>query len=529
MGNLKIAFITVLLLSLSTSCVVEENTVNNEHKEIHIREVKLSDLDINTLRKLEPKINKFIAPKESDAGRVVYDSIYGFYIEAEKMLLIEKDGKKTYIFSGYRYSDDRLRNVAIAEEIDGTFKTYLVDYSFTEEQYRAMTEEERGFIEPPALSEVLTEEGRVKLVHVCDINREEVIEYNLSYIDGVRIYYHYTFTNCRWEFTGSPDGMGGYNNIALTGNTVYGGAPGAPIQIVPYFMPNDIRRQKNFAMANDCASTLPIDAQNELYNFLENGNSDEVLILGSSSTYPQDRIDFAEEILVKMCAEPETYNSIVPFLIEDKIDDSELDVCSKNVLDQIKGLENMGLTKILAQLDADDSAYTTTIKTAHNYSTVNGITTEVPDPANAVYNTPYNYTIYINPNYPGKTKLFIATLLVHEMIHVYYFSLFDSSSANTATFPLLNANAHHQEMAISYVDIIAATLQEFQTGIPVPEAIEPQQIYKDLAWNGLRQTQIFNTMFPPGSSDRARIINRCISEQIGSDYQGQSVVGNPCY
>ncbi|HEU0137634.1 MAG TPA: hypothetical protein VFQ50_10110, partial [Flavobacterium sp.] len=54
----------------------------------------------------------------------------GFYIEAEKMLLIEKDGKKTYIFSGYRYSDDRLRNVAIAEEIDGTFKTYLVDYSF---------------------------------------------------------------------------------------------------------------------------------------------------------------------------------------------------------------------------------------------------------------------------------------------------------------------------------------------------------------------------------------------------------------
>lgn len=82
------------------------------------------------------------------------------------------------------------------------------------------------------------------------------------------------------------------------------------------------------------------------------------------------------------------------------------------------------------------------------------------------------------------------------------------------------------KIATDYVNAIASALQEYQPGLP-------QQVYDDLAWAGLEDTTIFNTLHPVGSSSRQRILNRKAAEQTGHPIgqgtpQEQTNYGQPC-
>jgi hypothetical protein len=82
-------------------------------------------------------------------------------------------------------------------------------------------------------------------------------------------------------------------------------------------------------------------------------------------------------------------------------------------------------------------------------------------------------------------------------------------------------------------DAIARALQEYQTGIPVPIGTSPNQIYSDLAWGELSKTPVFDVLFPVGSSDAQRILNRYAAEQTGHPIgqgtpQEQTQIGQPC-
>jgi hypothetical protein len=67
--------------------------------------------------------------------------------------------------------------------------------------------------------------------------------------------------------------------------------------------------------------------------------------------------------------------------------------------------------------------------------------------------------------------------------------------------------------------------QEYQSALP-------QQVYDDMAWGGLKGTPIFETLFPVGNPNLARIINRYSSEQTGNPQgqgqQAQIPLGQPC-
>lgn len=252
--------------------------------------------------------------------------------------------------------------------------------------------------------------------------------------------------------------------------------------------------------------------------------------------------DFMNQCIDQMMQNPTLFTSINPLLIEKNIDDSQLDPCGADVFQQVKNSTNCDFANVLAKLDANGSVYNTTIKTEHNYYTdSNGIVHEVPTPGNTVHNSPYNYTVYINPDYPGKTKLFIAALQLHELAHAYFFSLLDDyNSGATNSFnelPIIynafvvnkqnfNPNLTHEEIANSYVVAISAALQEYQPGLD-------QQVYDDMAWGGLIGTPIFDTLFPAGNPNLARITNRYTSEQTGNP-QGQGTanqqnpLGQPC-
>lgn len=249
-----------------------------------------------------------------------------------------------------------------------------------------------------------------------------------------------------------------------------------------------------------------------------------------------DGLSVLNEFVTKNNQIPNTFTSIKPFIIEKQINSSQLNPCEGGVFEQIKNTTNNDFVKVLSKLGAEDSVYNTTLVSAVAPS---------GRPAQTIKNSPYNYTIYISTDYGGKTKLFIAASMLHELVHAYFMSLFDDyyngnppnpNAYNdfsilfqkfvNKTYPGSNNVAHHEQMAIDYVNAIASALEEYQPGLP-------HQVYQDLAWGGLEEAPIFSTLFPLGSSERNRIMNRYYSESQGNPYgynspPAQTPLGQPC-
>ncbi|POY41086.1 hypothetical protein C3L50_00730 [Flavobacterium alvei] len=267
------------------------------------------------------------------------------------------------------------------------------------------------------------------------------------------------------------------------------------------------------------------------------------------SIYEEDNVEirnFARETIESLKMNPTTFTSITPFLIEKNIDFINLDPCSKSVFQKIKKATVCDIAQVLAKLDANNSIYTTTIRS------------EVPpsgqQPGQTIRNAKNNYTIYISTDYTDKTKLFIAATMFHEIVHAYFMTLYDdyynSSPPNLNSYNdfavLFNyyvtlkhptsinpADVHHQQMAADYVDAIARSLQEFQTNSPISDANPLKQEYKDLAWFGLKDAPVFDVTYPIGNPNRQRILNRGACEQTGHPVGAgtpdeQTPLGQPC-
>ena len=238
-------------------------------------------------------------------------------------------------------------------------------------------------------------------------------------------------------------------------------------------------------------------------------------------------------------------NTCVSEIIEEQIDDSQLDPCAKGVFQQIENTTNCDFAEVLAKLGADGSIYNTTMISAVAPS---------GNPAQTIRTSAYNYKIYISTDYEDKTKLFIATSMLHELVHTYFMSLFDDYHNGNPSNPNAyndfvylfdlyvnkkypnsqSPSIHHQQMAIDYADALARALQEYDTGLPVSENQQPDQVYSDLAYGSLHDVpEVFNALFPIGNPNRQRIINRYTAEQTGNSIgQGtpnqQTPIGQPC-
>lgn len=88
--------------------------------------------------------------------------------------------------------------------------------------------------------------------------------------------------------------------------------------------------------------------------------------------------------------------------------------------------------------------------------------------------------------------------------------------------------AQHEDMANKYVDAIASALEDYQTNTGIPSSLADKQVFLDMAWSGLRDTEVYKKKFPKGSTVDNRIFNRIAAEQNGVYYQGQYAIGKPC-
>jgi hypothetical protein len=225
--------------------------------------------------------------------------------------------------------------------------------------------------------------------------------------------------------------------------------------------------------------------------------------------------------------------------IEDQIKDSKLDSCPKGVLNKLKNTANCDIANVLTKLGTN---------TLYNVNIESGNSVK---PANTIRNSRNDYTITIsNDRYTSSTDLFKASNILHEVTHAFFMSLVDDYTASQnpsvfSEFPTLfqkfvdtkypgnKDDAHHEEMANSYVEAIGSALQEFQTGIAPAYGAKPDQVYTDLAWGGLREAPIYDKKFPVGSAERLRIDNRYSCESNGGSVGSgtinqQTAIGKPC-
>lgn len=239
--------------------------------------------------------------------------------------------------------------------------------------------------------------------------------------------------------------------------------------------------------------------------------------------------------------------------IEDYIDDTELDACTKDILNKLKNLGNGDIAEMLKRFSNDGSIYATKMSTGE---------VEKKDP-NVWAQTKINketgiVTMVFNADYiNGKdnanppTDLSVATTMAHEIIHAYLLSILQENNTLGASViydfptiyeayvqyqitkdPSILPDEHHRLMSEKYVNAIASTIQEFHTGQQVTSGF-PHQVYLDMAWGGLDKTKIFNENYPNDPNhknykDRERIMARINTEKLGSVYGINTPLGTPC-
>ena len=247
--------------------------------------------------------------------------------------------------------------------------------------------------------------------------------------------------------------------------------------------------------------------------------------------------------------EPETPEKIAE-AIEEQINDSQLDPCTKAIMEKLKNSTEKDIAKMITRFTDPKSIFKINMSIGQVKDIRNWAETTPEKGSQTDINMVFKYD-YINGigNTNRPTDLSIATTMAHEIIHAYLISLLEAHKSNGSNgsfdFPTIYeayvqqqitknpnilASEHHELIAKQYVFAIATTIQEFHTG---QYTDYPYQDYIDLAWGGLTGTTIFNTNFPNDLSHknyktRERILNRINAEKLGLFYQNTTPLGTPC-
>lgn len=150
MKKSKNHLLAVLILSLFlvfTNCEKEEvflqNTENNKTN-LEIKMFTLSETEIKNDKRLLNKIDKFqtdIKTKNNSpsSSRYIYSTENQFTVNTDYAIHIDNGVNNTYTFPMYRQQDNGLlENLLLVEQEDDSFKVYIVQYEFTEEEIAAI-------------------------------------------------------------------------------------------------------------------------------------------------------------------------------------------------------------------------------------------------------------------------------------------------------------------------------------------------------------------------------------------------------
>lgn len=230
----------------------------------------------------------------------------------------------------------------------------------------------------------------------------------------------------------------------------------------------------------------------------------------------------------------------VALFIENRIDDSNLDPCSRQILNQLKSLQNFDISKIIKRFGEPNVIYNWSLTTSLPIdSTLAGTTDWLRKSDDQAID--YNYVSVINPNFVNKaTSIAIARVILHEMLHAYILSHIDDvQNGHTLEFisfrelwrmiqkDLTGFNnnpelVHHEFMAQKFLIPLKDALKEWDN------SKQSDKYYVDLAWGALINTDTFDELHPIGSISRNRIMNTNTAEDKNLNQNGISPKGTPC-
>lgn len=573
--KLKKNIFTLGLMLLLTGCQVEEISKRSDldNSQITILNITKKDISqevLSKLNKLESLTNK------NGKSKTLYDSINNFSIDMECGKYLTRDDYHSYTFKIKRFKENNLlENLVVSLNPDGTYKTAIISYDLTPEEKIKLKNKEFidlanktdiTIINNFKHSSIFSRETEIKINGTCWVPK-----YGYSQGTGWETIVSYEEVSCTDGSGGSPSG-GPTSPDPEGGATTGNNSSGTGIVTSPTggsgtgnSSTADIRNfvnSLNFDI-QESFSWLSAEAQKSIFNYLfaNNYNAATAAKVRSylnsfdffwisqqpegtdvpifnylvQNGFSSESGDYIDSSIARMSQNPNIFTSIIPFLTEKRIDDSQLDPCPKEVMEKLKNTINADIANVLAKLGAN-SQYT-----------VNMVMKPAATYAEAQRTSKYNYEIRVDrERHTDGTKLFKATALIHEVIHAYFLSILDDYSTTPSTallsFPELfevyvkkahptsadKKDAQHLEMANKFVDAMASALQEYDANYLID-----YQVYKDLAWGGLSGTPIFDKTFPAGSIENTRILNRFRAESSGHAVdQGtpneQAPVGKPC-
>ncbi|CAD0002247.1 hypothetical protein FLAT13_01003 [Flavobacterium salmonis] len=150
------------------------------------------------------------------------------------------------------------------------------------------------------------------------------------------------------------------------------------------------------------------------------------------------------------------------------------------------------------------------------------------------------FNITFNQDYPNATVASKTASLIHEYIHAYFNTLYEEYKVTKNShiydgYPFLYTAfvngtgdkeiAHHNQIASSFIDTMAAVIKQLQPGIVVDG--DANRFYTDMAWGTLQGTPAFNTTnLKPEDIDR--IASRRIMERDNQPRGANTPQGKPC-
>lgn len=224
-------------------------------------------------------------------------------------------------------------------------------------------------------------------------------------------------------------------------------------------------------------------------------------------------------------------------IIEEKIDDSQLDPCTKAIMEKLKNLTNSDIASIFEKFGVPVNG-TYNLKIVLGTPDGNAIASTKPAGQNKYITTirdTYIKGTYNNGRTP--TDLSIATVIIHELIHAHFLALFDDYHNNGDicaydNFTCLYENyvsknyqgtidAQHAQMFDNYIDKMASMLAEFKPG-------QSNGFYRDLAMSTMTGLKYFDDRYPEGSDEKSRITQSRLAEDNNEARGDILPKGTPC-
>lgn len=527
-------FVLSLILVLF-NCQKDDDTIIQEEQQ------KSSNVTFTTIRSKTIENNKALKTIlekqktkqiEAKTSKTIYNEQYDFTINTDYAKVIEHNSLKRYTFGVTRTEDNGLlENLLLKEQTDGTYKVYLVQYAITIEERSTLANQEIVDVDNK-ITYVPLEDISSSIFNKVNSDAETCTVYsyewqqastcgaggNHTYQDG-----GYSATNpggCHaW---GNPDLMatsGGYvltsneqdcgsgstsgydpsnNNTNSNTTNSNGGGNYTPIPDTEVILCTDCPLIEDDCSATDALNnletTLGLDAAlvtclsdedkckqvsdlNEFVN--QNSDNTEFAQIAAQAICDGYNVNFQEKIINKLTGKAKC--------VYDKISQQN---SVRNILNKFQNQQSPA--KLILKLNNTLGAF---YAETHQPNENDLITININN-ENTVYGVDYQ------PN------VLLAQTIFHEILHAEFFrelveaigaGNYSGASLEEIYQALIDNNLYtiydhfrnyedwsHNFMANYFIDTIARATQEYATGIAVADNEQPDNLYMNLAWRGLR-------------------------------------------